>query len=237
VDGFRIRTATLIVAALLIGIGAGLATGVFGSDEDPAPSSTAATGDVGEDGATRGRSDGEDGGDPPREPELPRTEEDPQGLEPGPSGPAPESADELAAARAARGYIEAIDDRAAKRLCAAFEPAADEPQERLEVPRRRGSCAASFKASFGHKGAGGQPVWSSSRMTPDVSAQIEGDEARVVATIFTEYADVREPTIEDDIIYLSRATDRWLVVKPSATLYRAVGIADIPLEALEPPAR
>ena len=72
-------------------------------------------------------------------------------------------------------------------------------------------------------------------MTEDVSAQIDGDTARVVATVFTEYADVREPTIEDDIIYLARSGDRWLVVKPSSTLYRAVGNADVPLEALQPP--
>jgi hypothetical protein len=68
-----------------------------------------------------------------------------------------------------------------------------------------------------------------------VSALVDGDSARVVATVFTKYADVREPTIEDDIIYLSRAADRWRVLKPSATLYRAVGIADVPLSALEPP--
>jgi hypothetical protein len=72
-------------------------------------------------------------------------------------------------------------------------------------------------------------------MTEDVSAQVDGDSARVVATVFTEYADVREPTIEDDIIHLARSGDRWLVVQPSTTLYRAVGTADVPIEALAPP--
>jgi hypothetical protein len=72
-------------------------------------------------------------------------------------------------------------------------------------------------------------------MTNDVSAAIDGESARVVATVFTRYRDEREPTIEDDIIYLTRASGDWRVVKPSATLYRAVGIAEIPLDVLQPP--
>ena len=233
-DGFRLRTATLIVAALLIGIGVGLASGLF-EDDDPAPSTTASVAGDTESDTPSTKGEDKDTGDAQSEPELPPTEDDPEGLEPGPSGPAPESADEFAAARAARKYIEAIDDRDGQELCAAFEPGADEPQEQLEVPQKRGSCAGSFNASFGFKGKDGQPVWSSSEMTNDLSAQIDGDRARVVATVFTKYSDVREPTIEDDIIYLSRAADRWLVLKPSATLYRAVGIADIPLDAIQPP--
>ena len=151
------------------------------------------------------------------EPNLPRTESDPEGLEPGPSGPPPNPR-RGRGGRAARRYIEAIADRDGERLCAAFEPSADEPQQRLEVPQLS-SCAASFDASFGFEGKDGQPVWADlGDDRADVSAQIDGDQARVVATVFTKYSDVREPTIEDDIIYLSGATDRWLVVKPSATL-------------------
>ncbi len=141
----------------------------------------------------------------------------------------------MAAADAARAYVEAINDRDGRELCEAFAPGARVPEKRLDLPVTRGSCSTSFRASFGFKGDDGQPVWASSEMTQDVSVEIDGDSARVVATVFTEYADVREPTIEDDIIYLSRATDRWLVIKPSSTLYRAVGIADVPLSALQPP--
>ncbi len=232
----RRRTLIVIVTALLAGLGAGIALGVFEGDEQSEPPATLpdeAVNAPSDPGSVQ--SDGENERSDRDEPELPPTEDDPEGLEPGPSGPAPESADELAAARAARKYIEAIDDRDGQELCAAFEPGADEPQEQLEVPEKRGSCAGSFNASFGFKGKDGQPVWSSSEMTNDLSAQIDGDQARVVATVFTKYSDVREPTIEDDIIYLSRAADRWLVLKPSATLYRAVGIADIPLDAIQPP--
>ena len=161
-------------------------------------------------------------------PSLPPTESDPEGLAPGPSGPAPSSDDELAAADAARDYVEAINDRDGREVCGAFAPGGIGT---LDLPAERGNCPASIEASLGYRDQKGQPVWDTSEMTEDVSAQIDGDFARVVATVFTEYADVREPTIEDDIIYLARSGDRWLVVQPSTTLYRAVGTADVPLEA------
>ncbi|MDQ3729247.1 MAG: hypothetical protein M3355_06615, partial [Actinomycetota bacterium] len=222
----RRRTVVVIVVGALAGIGTGIAIGL---DEDepeiffPTVVSTGtdatspAPGKTGDENAKRSRE--------PDEPNLPPTENDPEGLEPGPSGPAPESTDEIAAADAARAYVEAIDARNGRDVCNAFEPGAEGPDERLALPEEHGSCDAAFDASFGFEGKDGQPVWASSEMTQDVSVQIDGDFARVVATVFTKYADVREPTIEDDIIYLSRATDRWLVIQPSATLYRAVGIA------------
>jgi hypothetical protein len=230
VDQFRLRTATLVIATALIGLGIGLAVGIFEND-DPPPQTTAAeaTGgeidvepDDGEGGAGGGRN----------KPDLPPPEEDPEGLEPGPSGPAPSSDDELTAAGAARGYVEAINDRDGRDVCGAFAPGG---LGTLDLPAERGNCPASIEASLGYRGKKGQPIWKTSEMTEDVSAQIDGDAARVVATVFTEYADVREPTIEDDIIYLARSGDRWLVVQPSTTLYRAVGTADVPLEALAPP--
>ncbi len=223
---------TVIVAAL-VGLGVGIASGLFEGDDDPppAPSAPAPIADTPDEPVSKTRDDENDreGSD---EPDLPPEEDDPQGLDPGPSGPPPSSDDETAAAGAARDYVRAIDDREEREVCGAFMPGG---LDALEFPATRGSCAASVASSLGFKGQDGQPVWASSEMTQDVSAEVDGDSARVVATVFTEYADVREPTIEDDIIYLSRANGRWLVVKPSATLYRAVGIADVPLEALQPP--
>ena len=226
----RLRTATLVIAAALIGLGVGLATGIF-ENGDSAPQN-ATTGAGPEATAEPSGSEGRVAGDAEHEPDLPRTEDDPEGLAPGPSGPAPASDDEVAAAAAARRYVDAIDERNGHAVCAAF---AQDGLDPIELPAVRSSCPASLEASLGFRAKRGRPIWESSEMTQDVSAQVDGDSARVVATVFTEYADVREPTIEDDIIYLSRKGDGWLVVKPSATLYRAVGIADIPLEALEPP--
>lgn len=216
---------------------AGLAAGlIVGTSEDEGPATTSAeivsTGST-ETAAPEPPPADEKGNGGASEPNLPPTEDDPEGLEPGPSGPAPGSTDEVEAAEAARAYVEAIDSRNGGKLCGAFAGAG--PDRLLKLPAERGSCPDSFEASFGFKGRDGQSVWASSEMTEDVSAKVDGDSARVVATVFTRYADVREPTIEDDIIYLSKATDRWLVVKPSSTLYRAVGIADVPLAALKPP--
>jgi hypothetical protein len=51
----------------------------------------------------------------------------------------------------------------------------------------------------------------------------------------THFADNREPSIEDDVIYLRRGAGRWLIAKPNATLYRAIGVGNIPPSALAPP--
>jgi len=44
-----------------------------------------------------------------------------------------------------------------------------------------------------------------------------------------------EVPVEQDVVYLRMARQRWLVAKPSALLYRAVGVGNIPLSALRPP--
>lgn len=231
----RRRNLIAIGLALVAGLAAGLIVGTSEEDERATTSAEVVSTDgaettVPEPSPENDNGKGDNGSS---EPNLPRTEDDPQGLEPGPSGPAPESTDEVEAAEAARAYVESINARDGGDLCGAFAPS--NPEELLKLPAERGSCPDSFEASFGFKGKDGEPVWDSSEMTEDVSAAIEGDSARVVATVFTEYADIREPTIEDDIIYLTRSGERWLVVKPSSTLYRSVGIAEVPLEALKPP--
>ena len=74
---------------------------------------------------------------------------------------------------------------------------------------------------------------SSSPSDPELSG--DGRLAKVIATVATSYSDRDEESIEDDIIYLARVGERWLVAKPSATLYRAVGVADVPPSVLSPP--
>jgi hypothetical protein len=56
-----------------------------------------------------------------------------------------------------------------------------------------------------------------------------------VVTTVTRFADREEPSIEDDVVYLTRSGDDWLIAKPSSTLYRAVGIAEVPPSVLAPP--
>ena len=220
----------VLAVAALAGVGAGVAIGLDEDDgREPSAGSSAPPPSSGYGGPEPpGQSEGQPA---PAEDALPPVEEDPEGAAPGPSGPPPETSDEQAAASAARGYVQALDRRAGGAVCRAFSPAA---LDGFEFPVRRPTCPATVTASLGFARRG-RPAWEHSEMTDAVSASVTGEAARVVATVFTVYADVREPTIEDDIIYLTRSGDRWLIAKPSLTLYRAIGDADPPPSALAAP--
>jgi hypothetical protein len=230
VSSSRRRTLIVVAVAAVAGIAAGVAIGLGEDDSDPAPGSavTGTTTEAEPPPATTGE---DSAGTAPSDDELPPPEDDPEGAEPGPSGPPPETSQEEAAATAARGYVQALDRRAGAAVCRGFIPGA---LDAVEFPEPRGSCPATVNASLGFERRG-RPVWEGSEMTDAVSANVTGDGAKVVATIFTVYADVREPTIEDDIIFLTNDGDRWLIAKPSLTLYRAIGDADPPPSALSPP--
>ena len=64
---------------------------------------------------------------------------------------------------------------------------------------------------------------------------LEGSLARVTATTVTRFAGNREPSVEDDVVYLRQRNGRWLIAKPSTSLYRAIGVGDIPPQVLAPP--
>jgi hypothetical protein len=67
------------------------------------------------------------------------------------------------------------------------------------------------------------------------SVDVSGSNARATATIVTRFRNRREPSTEDDLMYLEHDHGRWLLAKPSTAIYRAVGIADIPPEVISPP--
>ena len=131
-----------------------------------------------------------------------------------------------------RAYVAALNSHDGKRVCALFAPGA---LNRLKFPRDRGDCAASVSASIGYRDPRGFPVYERSRVPRIRSVTIDGSDARVVATVVTRFAGNREPSIEDDIVYLRDEGGRWLLAKPSATLYRAIGAGDIPPSVLAPP--
>jgi hypothetical protein len=135
-------------------------------------------------------------------------------------------------ARVVRDYLEALDAHDGGRACGLFVPGA---LARVDFPRDRGSCAASLSASVGYRDPRGFPVYDRSRIGRIPSVSIDGSGARVVATIVTHFAGDREPSVEDDLIYMRDENGRWLIVKPSATLYRAIGVGDIPPQVLAPP--
>ncbi|MEK6326529.1 MAG: hypothetical protein AABM66_03250 [Actinomycetota bacterium] len=135
-------------------------------------------------------------------------------------------------ARVVRAYVVALNARAGGRACGLFVPGA---LAGVEFPRDRGTCAASLSASIGYRDPRGFPVYDRSRIGRIPSVAIDGSDARVVATTVTHFTGHREPSVEDDLIYLRNEHGGWLIVKPSATLYRAIGVGDIPPQVLAPP--
>ncbi|MDQ3572669.1 MAG: hypothetical protein M3383_07405 [Actinomycetota bacterium] len=233
----RRRALTATAIAAVAGLGSGIAIGLI-DDDDVEPTAREAGSDQPpalepQPGPSPRPGGGKEGSGTIRVGEkLPPPESDPQGLEPGPSGPLPASQAERAVAGAARAYVQALDLRSGSGVCRSFAPGA---LDSLEFPERRAGCATTVESSLGYRDKRGLPVWEHSEMTDAISASVDGDTARVVATIFTRYADVREPSIEDDVMYLTRSGGRWLLAKPSATIHRAIGIADIPPSVLAPP--
>jgi hypothetical protein len=131
-----------------------------------------------------------------------------------------------------REYVDALDSRDGGRACALFVPGA---LRAFHFPHDRGGCARSLAASIGYRDPRGFPVYEGSRVARINSVTIEGADARVVATTVTDFAGNREPSVEDDVVYLRRENGRWLISKPSAALYRAIGVGDIPPSVLAPP--
>jgi hypothetical protein len=131
-----------------------------------------------------------------------------------------------------RRYVDALDARRGKAVCSLFVPGA---LDEVRLPRERGDCGASLTASIGYRDPRGFPVYAGSRVARIASVSIAGSTARTVATTVTRFAGNREPSIEDDVVYLERHGGRWLIAKPSATFYRAIGTGDIPPSVLAPP--
>jgi hypothetical protein len=135
-------------------------------------------------------------------------------------------------ARVVSAYVAALNARDGERVCGLFSSGA---LSGLDFPRDRGSCARSVSASVGYRDPRGFPVYERSRIARVPAVAIDGATARVTATTVTRFADNREPSVEDDLIYLKRETGEWRIAKPSATLYRAIGAGDIPPTVLAPP--
>jgi hypothetical protein len=142
------------------------------------------------------------------------------------------SGDQAAVVQTVGAYIAALDARAAGRVCSLFAPGA---LDRSILPERHGGCPASLRASIGTRPRGGGPAWRRTRLASTRVERLSDERSRVSATVVHRFSDRNYASVEDDVIYLERAGRRWLVAKPSATLYRAVGYAEPPLQAFSPP--
>ena len=140
--------------------------------------------------------------------------------------------DEEVVTQTVRFYIDALDRHDARLVCELLEPGA---LQLSELPVRRGGCASSLAASIGHRRPGGTPAWKRTKIAEITAVSVEGVGARVTATVVHRFADRKYTSIEEDVIYLRPDGERWLLAKPSGTLYRAVGYPEPPLRALTPP--
>jgi hypothetical protein len=92
-----------------------------------------------------------------------------------------------------------------------------------------------MRASIGTPASGGAPVWRKTTLVAVKPEDLGDGRARITATVTHHFSDRKYVSVEDDVIYLERLGGRWLLAKPSATLYRAVGYESPPLGAFTPP--
>jgi hypothetical protein len=145
----------------------------------------------------------------------------------------PSPSDRRLIATTVKRYIAALNAHDGAAVCTLLAPGA---LDGVRLPVRRGTCAASLDASIGHRPPGGAPRWLHTRLAgADSVVLVKGGDGRLTGTVVHRYAGSHEPGIEDDVFYLRRSGDRWLIVKPGGTFYRAIGAKDVPLSALTPP--
>ena len=118
------------------------------------------------------------------------------------------------------------------RVCALIAPGG---VDLGELPRRRGGCRGSVRASIGTRPPDGGPAWRRTQLVEVKPEALGDDRARITATVTHRFSDRKYVSVEDDVIYLEQIRGSWLLAKPSATFYRAVGYAQPPLRAFAPP--
>ena len=161
------------------------------------------------------------------------TEASPEAQAEGPESSGELSAEDRGAAVATVGdYIRALDRHDAPAVCALIAPGA---LDLNQLPTRRGGCGPSLRASIGARPRGGGPAWRKTTLVEVKTEDLGGGRARASATVTHHFSDRKYVSVEDDVIYLLRDGGRWLLAKPSGTLYRAVGYPEPPLDALTPP--
>ena len=131
-----------------------------------------------------------------------------------------------------RAYIDALNAGDGAGVCAVFAPGG---LLTAELPVRRNGCATSLDASIGFRRGGGSPAWERTEIATFDSFALTGDRARVTSTVNHTFSDRKYSSVEEDVIYLERLMAGWQILKPSATLYRAIGYPEPPLRAFTPP--
>jgi hypothetical protein len=147
-------------------------------------------------------------------------------------GGKPVGSSSRAAEHTVQAYLTWIDRGQGGRLCKLID---EQALGNLRLPVRRGGCGRALSASIGYRDPRGLPVFEGVRLR-ELAVRVRAARARALATVSVRFADRGAPSVEDDVIYLERKGGNWLVAKPSATLYRAIG-SEPPPSALAPPRR
>lgn len=209
-----IRAAAVALAAFLLACGCG------GDEGDP-PASRPAPADGG-------------GAAAPHETEHEHEHEQVPGPEDGDPYADEAGVQGAALERTARAYVAAINSRDGGALCRILAPGS---LEQVELPADGGGCAGSVAASIG-QAEPGDVAWRRSRILALGPVELQGADpgsARVRLAMKHSFGPGREPSFEDDLLYLRRRGPEWEVVKPSVTFHRAIGSRRIPLSAIAPP--
>jgi hypothetical protein len=133
-------------------------------------------------------------------------------------------------AAAVHAYVEALSAGNGRRVCGLLAPGA---LDEIKLPKPNPKCDVALDRSIGYHDSKGPPAFNSATVKRTKTQQ-KGARAKVVAKIVTKYVSQRRPSTDDDIVYMKRSRAGWLILQPSATLYRAVGL-EPPLSALKPP--
>ncbi|HEY1358435.1 MAG TPA: hypothetical protein VGF21_09030 [Thermoleophilaceae bacterium] len=142
------------------------------------------------------------------------------------------SGDGLGPMRAVRAYVDAVNHRDGGRLCSLV---ASGGFRRLPLERRSAGCERSLDASIGQPGRHGEPAWRGARLLIVGEPRYAGGFARLTISLRSVLAGAGPVPPEQDVVYVEHRSGRWRVAKASALLYRAVGVGDVPLDALRPP--
>lgn len=151
---------------------------------------------------------------------------------PGPIRGTPKDSESKAVVAAVRAYIADLNARRPAALCRLLAPGG---LAGLHPPRGGPGCRSALRASIGYADPRGYPQWKRTKLELIKKVELDGDRARVTATVLHGFVDRETVSDEDDVVQLVKRGGRWLIAKPSATLYRAVGKPDVPAQALLAP--
>ena len=140
--------------------------------------------------------------------------------------------DRARVAAAVSAYIAAVNADNGEAVCELLAPGA---LDGAGLPTKLPSCPESVQASIGHRSGGGTPVWTRTRLHALTAVAVDEDRARVTATVTHDFAGRARALGRGGRDLPRPGGDEWLIAKPSASFYRAIGYPEPPLRALTPP--